>query len=56
MEWMPRGRRVVVITRLVACAPCELGAHRCPNRIACLDELDPDVAFERFRAARGAGV
>jgi ADP-heptose:LPS heptosyltransferase len=55
LEWMPRGRRVVVITRLLPCVPCDLSTQLCPNRLACINELDPDVAFEQFRAARRAG-
>ena len=55
LEWMPRGPRVVVLTRLTPCAPCDLAGQPCPNRIACMSELDPDFAFERFRALRLAG-
>jgi len=54
-EWMPRGRRVVVITRVVPCAPCEIATNPCPNRIACMNELAPEIAFERFREIRLAG-
>jgi len=52
LEWMPRGPRVVVITRAVPCAPCEIADNPCPNAIACMDGLAPDVAFERFRRIR----
>ncbi len=49
-EWMPVGPRVVVLTRKIACSPCELGTEPCPNGLACLTELLPDVAFQRFQA------
>jgi heptosyltransferase-3 len=49
IEWMPRGQRVVVISRAVACAPCELGGLLCPNGLACMADLQPEEAFRRFQ-------
>ena len=57
VEWIPRGPRVVVLTRLTTCAPCELGDARCPHGVACLADLEPDRAFDLFaeiRASLGA--
>lgn len=47
-EWMPRGPRVVVMSRSTLCAPCEVGSGRCPNGIACMTTLDPEFVFEHF--------
>jgi hypothetical protein len=51
VEWMPRGPRVVVVTRVTACAPCALGGDRCPNGLACMTDLAPDAAFDLFAKA-----
>lgn len=48
LEWMPRGPRVVLITRMTACAPCELGTQSCPNAIACMIDLTPQAVYDRF--------
>jgi heptosyltransferase-2 len=47
-EWMPRGPKVVLLSRVTDCSPCEVGAQRCPNGIACMTELGPDSAFQLF--------
>jgi hypothetical protein len=54
VEWMPRGPRVVVITRVTSCAPCALGGGRCPHRTACMTDLAPDAAFELFDERRAS--
>ena len=54
VEWMPRGPRVVVLSRVTACSPCELGTALCPNGVACMTDLQPDPAFELFAEARGS--
>jgi ADP-heptose:LPS heptosyltransferase len=48
VEWMPRGRRVVTISRAIACSPCELGGMSCPNGVACMRGLEPEEALTRF--------
>jgi ADP-heptose:LPS heptosyltransferase len=48
LEWMPRGPRVVTITRVTKCSPCELGGEFCPNDIVCMNDLSPDAAYARF--------
>jgi ADP-heptose:LPS heptosyltransferase len=52
VEWMPRGPRVVVVSRITSCSPCEVGGSRCPNGVACMTDLQPDIAFDLFEAAR----
>jgi ADP-heptose:LPS heptosyltransferase len=60
-RWAPRGPRVAVVRRPVACQPCSWEAMwACPHR-ACLMELAPEAvvaaAVRRFalgRAAAGA--
>lgn len=52
VEWMPRGPRVVVVTRVTDCAPCALGGEPCPNGVACMSDLHPDAAFDLFEEAR----
>lgn len=47
-EWMPRGPRVILITRMTACAPCELGSQLCPNATACMTDLMPQAVYDRF--------
>jgi ADP-heptose:LPS heptosyltransferase len=47
-EWMPRGPRVVLITRMTKCAPCELGSQFCPNGIACMEDLSAEAVYARF--------
>jgi ADP-heptose:LPS heptosyltransferase len=53
-EWMPRGPRVVTISRAPPCSPCGLGADRCPNNVACMTELSPSEVFWRFDHARNS--
>jgi len=48
LEWMPRGPRVVLITRMTRCAPCELGVQFCPNGLACMNDLAPEAVYARF--------
>jgi ADP-heptose:LPS heptosyltransferase len=52
VEWMPRGPRVIVISRLTGCSPCAAGGAMCANQLACMADLDPDAAFELFANAR----
>jgi ADP-heptose:LPS heptosyltransferase len=52
LEWMPRGPRVVVISRITACAPCHLGDNSCPHGVACMTDLEADRVFELFEEAR----
>lgn len=47
-EWMPRGPRVVLITRMTKCSPCELGGELCPNDIICMNDLTPEAVYARF--------
>jgi ADP-heptose:LPS heptosyltransferase len=54
VEWIPRGPRVVVLTRVTACGPCELADALCPHGVACMTDLEPDRAFELFAEARTA--
>jgi ADP-heptose:LPS heptosyltransferase len=54
VEWMPRGPRVVVLSRVTACSPCALGGDCCPHGVACMSDLHPDAAFELFAEARAA--
>ncbi len=53
-EWMPRGPRVVTVTRVLPCSPCSLGTERCPNGVACMVDLAPAEVFWRFDQARAA--
>ena len=48
LEWMPRGPRVFLITRMTRCAPCELGGDMCPNEIACMNDLVPEAVYNCF--------
>jgi ADP-heptose:LPS heptosyltransferase len=52
VEWMPRGSRVVVVSRVTACAPCALGGDRCPHGAACMTDLQADTVFDLFEEAR----
>jgi len=54
-EWMPRGKRVVVISRVLPCSPCEIGTELCPNDVACMD-LPADEVFWRFHEVRSAAL
>jgi len=56
IEWMPRGPRVVVITRVVPCSPCALATEFCPNGRACMVDMLPDEVFWRFDEVRSAGT
>lgn len=51
-EWMPRGPRVVVMTKQVSCAPCAIGGDLCPNGVACMAALQPDDVYWRFERVR----
>jgi len=53
-EWMPRGKRVVVVSRVLSCSPCALGGDLCPNGIACMTDLRADQVFSRFHEVRSA--
>ena len=48
LEWMPRGPRVILITRMTACSPCEIGNSLCPNKLVCMDHLTADAVYIRF--------
>lgn len=52
IEWIPRGPRAIVVSRITACAPCELGPADCPHGVACLSDLEPDAAFDFFEEVR----
>jgi ADP-heptose:LPS heptosyltransferase len=52
-EWIPRGRRVVVLSAMVPCAPCGIGDGLCPNNVACMQELAPERVFRLFSEIRG---
>jgi len=63
-QWAPRGKKVVVINRQIACSPCPNSTMQsCPHR-ACLTELYPDQLIaammplmERATLTRGgAGI
>lgn len=42
-EWRPRGRNVVVLSRVIGCSPCQLDHGRAsPYGKACLWEIEPD--------------
>lgn len=45
-EWGPLGTKVVILSRVIACSPCQLNhASECPYGAACLREITPrDVA------------
>jgi ADP-heptose:LPS heptosyltransferase len=47
-EWIPRGERVVVVTRAVPCSPCAISADNCPNDVACMGDLRADEVFRCF--------
>jgi ADP-heptose:LPS heptosyltransferase len=51
-EWMPRGPRVVTISRSLSCSPCSIGADLCPNDLACMSGLEADEIFWRFQRIR----
>jgi ADP-heptose:LPS heptosyltransferase len=55
-EWMPRGPFVVTVGMALPCSPCELGAARCPNNVACMAELAPPEVFWRFDHARNSAA
>jgi ADP-heptose:LPS heptosyltransferase len=45
-EWMPRGSRVVVINKRVACSPCAIDGHSgCPYERRCLVQISPEEVF-----------
>jgi ADP-heptose:LPS heptosyltransferase len=51
-EWMPRGPRVVTMSKVVPCSPCSLAEERCPNGTICMTELQPFEVFWRFEHVR----
>jgi ADP-heptose:LPS heptosyltransferase len=55
-EWMPRGRRVVVIGRDLPCSPCDIGTDYCPNDVRCMTSLPAEEVFFRFRAEYDRGI
>jgi ADP-heptose:LPS heptosyltransferase len=63
-QWAPRGDRVTVLRRTVACSPCTISVMKeCPHR-QCLTELYPRDVIEKIARSpeianltrRGAGV
>jgi hypothetical protein len=50
LEWMPRGERVIVVSKIPSCGPCEVGNGVCPNGITCMENMDPAVVYLQFRA------
>lgn len=50
VEWMPRGERVMTISKIPACGPCEIGGDFCPNGIVCMEDLEPEYVYRHFRA------
>ncbi len=51
-EWMPRGPRVVTISRSLSCAPCSVGGDFCPNGVACMSGLEAEKIFWLFYRIR----
>ena len=49
VEWMARGPRIVTMTRMTLCSPCDNRGEQCPNRHACLVDLDPETVFQVFQ-------
>ena len=42
IEWRPRGRNVVLLTRAIGCSPCQLDhGDTSPYNKACLRQIDP---------------
>lgn len=62
IEWRPRGRNVVLLTRAIGCSPCQLDhGDNSPYNKACLREIEPasvlDAAVRIMnRAAAPASV
>jgi ADP-heptose:LPS heptosyltransferase len=52
-EWMPLGRRVVVVSRVLLCSPCDIGTELCPNEVACMADLQAEEVFWRFHEVYG---
>lgn len=51
-EWRPRGRTVVVLSRVVGCSPCHLDHRRnSPYGKACLTEISPVEVRDAVLAA-----
>jgi ADP-heptose:LPS heptosyltransferase len=49
-QWAPRGKKVALISRQIACSPCANATMKsCPHR-ACLSELYPDQVIAAMRA------
>jgi ADP-heptose:LPS heptosyltransferase len=43
-EWHPKGRNVVIVSRAIACSPCQLDHnHISPYGKACLRGIEPDI-------------
>ncbi|RBP18315.1 glycosyl transferase family 9 (putative heptosyltransferase) [Roseiarcus fermentans] len=55
-EWMPRGPRVVTLTKALACSPCSVGGERCYNGVACMIDFEPAEVFWCFNYARNAAA
>ena len=54
IEWMPRGPRVVTLTKALSCSPCSLGSERCHNGVACMTDFGPAEVFWCFNYARSS--
>jgi ADP-heptose:LPS heptosyltransferase len=48
-EWMPRGRKVVTLARMPACAPC--ASETCPNGLVCMSEISGAFAYNEITSA-----
>lgn len=60
MEWHPKGDNVIIVSRAIACSPCQLDHnHISPYGKACLKGIEPEVVAEaafRVMARSGAGA
>ena len=51
-QWRPIGPRAVTVTVKTSCSPCEIGAGRCPNDLACMTALEPGFALKVVHTVR----
>jgi ADP-heptose:LPS heptosyltransferase len=53
LEWRPRGRNTIVLSRVIACSPCQLDhGNSSPFGKACLWEIEPREVCDAVRLAR----
>lgn len=51
LEWRPMGPSVVILSRVIACAPCLLhDAAQCPYDKACLRQIEPATVADTVAA------